>query len=88
MRDVATASGVAVKTVSRVMNGERYVRPETVERVRAAASSLGYVLHEQAAELRRRNGGSRALGLLASSVSNHSTARCKAPWSEWCGPTG
>ncbi len=70
MRDVATASGVAIKTVSRVMNGEPYVRPETVERVRAAAASLGYVLHEQAAELRRRDGGTRALGLLVSSVSN------------------
>ena len=70
MRDVAVASGVAIKTVSRVMNGEPHVRPDTTQRVRAAAAELGYVLHEQAAELRRRDGGSRALGLLVSSVSN------------------
>lgn len=70
MRDVAVASGVAIKTVSRVMNGEPHVHPDTTQRVRAAAAELGYVLHEQAAELRRRDGGSRALGLLVSSVSN------------------
>lgn len=70
MRDVATASGVAIKTVSRVMNGEPNVAPETAERVRAAAAGLGYVLHQQAAELRRRDGATRAVGLLLASVSN------------------
>lgn len=70
MRDVAAKAGVAIKTVSRVMNGEPGVAPETSERVRAAATELGYVLHQQASELRRRDGATRAIGLLLASVGN------------------
>ena len=33
MSDVARAAGVSLKTVSRVVNGETTVRPETVVRV-------------------------------------------------------
>ena len=40
--DVAHAAGVGVGTVSRVMNGNSRVAPETRERVRAAAERLGY----------------------------------------------
>ena len=40
--DVAKAAGVAIKTVSRVLNNEPRVRPATRERVMAAVKSLNY----------------------------------------------
>lgn len=45
MRDIATATGVSQSTVSRVLSGAPTavpIAPETSERVRAAAKSLGY----------------------------------------------
>ena len=45
IRDVAVAAGVSAKTVSRVLNDERYVRPETAAQVRAAAARLGFQRH-------------------------------------------
>lgn len=70
MRDVAATAGVAIKTVSRVMNGEPNVAADTAERVRAAAADLGYVLHQQASELRRRDGATRAIGVMIANVGN------------------
>jgi DNA-binding LacI/PurR family transcriptional regulator len=49
--DVASLAGVSQKTVSRVMNGEPYVKEEVRRRVLQAAQELGY----------RRNGAARAL---------------------------
>lgn len=43
LADVAEAAGVSPITVSRALRGERAVAAELVERVRAAATSLGYV---------------------------------------------
>lgn len=40
--DVATAAGVSIQTVSRVMNGHPSVKSSTREHVLAAVSSLGY----------------------------------------------
>lgn len=42
IHDVAKKAGVAFKTVSRVLNNEANVRPETQERVRAAIKALDY----------------------------------------------
>ena len=42
IRDVAARAGVAVKTVSRVLNGHPYVRTETRERVEAAMLALDF----------------------------------------------
>ncbi|GAC1612729.1 MAG: LacI family DNA-binding transcriptional regulator [Novosphingobium sp.] len=42
IRDVAARAGVAVKTVSRVLNGHPYVRTETRERVEAAMQALDF----------------------------------------------
>jgi DNA-binding LacI/PurR family transcriptional regulator len=49
--DVASLAGVSQKTVSRVINGERYVKDEVRLRVLQAAQQLGY----------RRNNAARAL---------------------------
>lgn len=43
LADVATAAGVSPITVSRALRGERAVAAELVERVQAAAATLGYV---------------------------------------------
>ncbi len=43
MREVAALAGVSGKTVSRVINGDRYVSAEVRERVQRAVEELGYV---------------------------------------------
>jgi LacI family transcriptional regulator len=52
MRQVAELCGVSVKTVSRVLNGERYVSEDTATLVRNAAAELGFRLNTFARELR------------------------------------
>lgn len=42
IRDVSALAGVSVKTVSRVLNGHRYVSTETRERVDKAMQELGF----------------------------------------------
>lgn len=42
IKDVALKAGVSVSTVSHVMNGTRFVKPETSDRVKAAMDSLEY----------------------------------------------
>ena len=49
--DVARAAGVARVTVSRVLNNEQNVRPETRERVHRAVEELGYSVNQQARAL-------------------------------------
>lgn len=61
IRHVATAAGVAVKTVSRVMNGEPNVTKDLQDRVMKAVEDLGYVPSMAA----RRMGGSRSYLLVA-----------------------
>ena len=46
MKDVATRAGVALKTVSRVVNDEPGVTPETANRVRNAINDLGFRRNE------------------------------------------
>ena len=41
--DVARAAGVSIASVSRVLNGRRNPRPETVDRVQHAVAELGFV---------------------------------------------
>ncbi|MCK7594318.1 LacI family DNA-binding transcriptional regulator [Pseudomarimonas salicorniae] len=51
IEDVATAAGVSIKTVSRVLNREPNVRPQTRERVMQAAQALRYTPHVSARSL-------------------------------------
>jgi len=51
--DVAELSGVSIKTVSRVVNGEPNVAPATADRVRRAIEELEYVPYEPARTLSR-----------------------------------
>ncbi|WP_433433529.1 LacI family DNA-binding transcriptional regulator [Nonomuraea sp. CA-141351] len=68
MKDVASAAGVALKTVSRVVNGEPGVHPGTAERVRAAIDRLGYSRNESARVLRR--GRTATIGLVIEDVAD------------------
>jgi LacI family transcriptional regulator len=59
--DVARHAGTSTATVSRVFNGSADVRPETRERVVAAATALGYRPDASARNLRRRRSGLETL---------------------------
>lgn len=52
MREVAAHANVSLKTVSRVVNGEPYIRPETQARVRTAIEELGWTPNLAARTLR------------------------------------
>lgn len=70
MNDVARASGVSLKSVSRVINDEVGASPETRERVLAAAAKLGYRRNDAAHALRRSDGRSASIGLVLEDISN------------------
>ncbi|GAA2013888.1 LacI family DNA-binding transcriptional regulator [Nakamurella flavida] len=55
IKDVAQRAGVAISTVSRILNGDPRARPETVQRVRAAAADLGYAPSALGRGLRTRS---------------------------------
>jgi DNA-binding LacI/PurR family transcriptional regulator len=52
LRDVAALAGVSVKTVSNVVNGYQFVRPDTRDRVKAAIAKVGYQPNLAARNLR------------------------------------
>jgi LacI family transcriptional regulator len=62
--DVARAAGVARVTVSRVLNNEQNVRPQTREKVRQAVDALGYSVNQQARAL--ASGAGRTILLIHS----------------------
>lgn len=67
MIDVARIAGVSFKTVSRVLNGENSVRPETRKLVMEAAEKLDYKLNVAARSL--RVGGPQIIALLVQNPS-------------------
>ena len=66
--DVAKEAGVSVATVSRVVNGNYPVKPETREKVQAAINALQYVPNVQARELNTRH--SSTIGVVVPSLYN------------------
>ncbi len=70
MRDVAEAAGVSLMTVSRVVNGEPGVLPETAARVERAIRRLGYQRNDMARHLRRKEHGTQTIGLLVDDLAN------------------
>ena len=70
MVDVAALAGVALKTVSRVVNGEPGVSPELESRVRRAIEQLNYQRDANAATLRRLGRKTQTIGLVLEDVSN------------------
>ncbi|WP_143527946.1 LacI family DNA-binding transcriptional regulator [Rubrobacter xylanophilus] len=74
LRDVAREAGVSIKTVSRVVNGEREVNPETAARVSEVLSRLRYRPNELARSLKGRR--SRTIGLMIADISNPFYSGC------------
>jgi LacI family transcriptional regulator len=70
MLDVAALAGVALKTVSRVVNSEPGVSPELQTRVRRAIEQLNYRRDANAATLRRLGRKTQTIGLVLEDVSN------------------
>jgi LacI family transcriptional regulator len=70
MVDVAALAGVAVKTVSRVVNSEPGVSAELEARVRRAIEQLNYRRDANAATLRRLGRKTQTIGLVLEDVSN------------------
>ncbi|RZU10501.1 LacI family transcriptional regulator [Kribbella rubisoli] len=63
VKDVAKLAGVSPKTVSNVINGVVFVRPETRARVESALAELDYVPNMSARGLRNGRSGMIALAL-------------------------
>jgi LacI family transcriptional regulator len=68
VRDVAEAAGVTIGSVSRVLNGGRYVSAELRAKVLAAAENLQYRPHAGARSL--RIGRSHTIGCMVSDIEN------------------
>ena len=66
--DVAERAGVALGTVSNVLNRPERVSPATLERVQRAITGLGFVRNELARQLRA--GRSRSIGMIVLDVAN------------------
>ncbi len=62
MKDVAARAGVGLKTVSRVVNGEAGVTPDTERRVQEAITALGFRRNDSARILRK--GRTASIGLV------------------------
>ncbi|MGW0736463.1 LacI family DNA-binding transcriptional regulator [Streptomyces sp. NPDC002851] len=62
MKDVAARAGVGLKTVSRVVNGEPGVTPDTERRVQEAIAALGFRRNDSARVLRK--GRTASIGLV------------------------
>ncbi|PXY20734.1 LacI family DNA-binding transcriptional regulator [Prauserella muralis] len=69
MTDVARLARVSIKTVSRVVNGEPGVHPDTAARVHEAIDRLGFRRHAGASTLRRGT-ATGTLGLVVEDVGN------------------
>jgi LacI family transcriptional regulator len=70
MREVAALADVSLKTVSRVVNGERTVDAELARRVREAIGMLGYRRDDAASALRRADRVSSSIGIVFEDVAN------------------
>jgi LacI family transcriptional regulator len=66
--DVARIAGVSLSTVSHVLNGTRFVRPETEKAVRDAIAATGYTPNSLARSLARAS--TNSVGIAISAVSN------------------
>jgi LacI family transcriptional regulator len=71
IRDVANIAGVSIKTVSRVLNDEPFVKKSTRDKVLTAIDELGYVASLSARRL--ASGQSYTIGLIFHNASWHYT---------------
>ncbi|MCD0442582.1 LacI family transcriptional regulator [Glycomyces sp. A-F 0318] len=67
---MAERAGLGFKTVSRVLNDEPNVRPETRDRVLAAVAELGYRRNSIASSIRRSDQRTSSIGLIVEDLAN------------------
>lgn len=84
--DVAKRAGVSIKTVSRVMNNQANVRPQTRERVQKAMDQLDYSPSDAARQL--RSGKSTSIGMLYSDPSSGYQSRLNHAMMQACSDAG
>lgn len=70
MKDVAAVVGVSIKTVSRVVNGQADVHPQTKARIEAAMEELNFRPNAMASMIRRRGGRTASVGLVVEDLAN------------------
>ncbi|MEV4173067.1 LacI family DNA-binding transcriptional regulator [Nonomuraea sp. NPDC049709] len=68
IKQVASAAGVSVSTVSRAFTAPEQVQPQTLQRVREAAADLGYSPNPAARSL--RGGRTGSIGLIIPDIAN------------------
>lgn len=68
IRDVAKRAGVAISTVSLALNGKGPISPDTLARIQAAATELGYSPSVMAQSLKR--GHNKLIGLVLGDIGN------------------
>ncbi|GAB3164989.1 LacI family DNA-binding transcriptional regulator [Myceligenerans halotolerans] len=73
LADVAREAQVSVPTVSRVLNGTKYVAPELAQRVQRAVESLGYRPNGAARSM--RSGRRTLVSVLSGGTANYGYAR-------------
>jgi len=76
IRDVAALAGVSHQTVSRVINGDAKVRPQTRERVLQMIDQVAYVPRPVARSLTANR--THCIGMVTTDVSDHSFAEAVA----------
>ncbi|SDS64055.1 transcriptional regulator, LacI family [Actinopolymorpha singaporensis] len=70
LKDVALATGLSIKTVSRALRGERNVAEATRKLVEAEADRLGVQVNDVAAGLRRKSQAMTSVGVLLGDFAN------------------
>jgi len=68
IRDVAREAGVSISTVSNALNKSRYVKKETLQKIRNAAEMLGYRPNVIARGLRIKS--TRSVGVIVPDIAN------------------
>ncbi len=68
IKDVAKVAGVSISTVSHVLNGTRFVSPDTAEKVMSAVAGLHYAPSAVARSLKQSR--TRTLGMLVTRSAN------------------
>jgi len=70
LKEVAEKADVSISTVSRVINGNENVNPDTRERVQKTMRTMGYKPSRVAQRLRTTKGRSKLLGLIIPDIQN------------------
>lgn len=88
IRDVANAAGVSIATVSHVLNGTRYVKPELIERVERAIRETNYRLKDDKKISEVRVGNQTIIGVVIPNVGGALFAKIITAVTERCNAKG